>query len=77
MSLLWAWERMLWPDEFIEAEARELEATRARKDEDDAAPPALRCKACGYEGPERYCPECLADTMQPIKTTASSRDRSR
>ncbi|HWO19180.1 MAG TPA: hypothetical protein VNO30_10395 [Kofleriaceae bacterium] len=30
---------------------------------DDAGPPALRCKACGYEGHDRYCPRCLADTM--------------
>jgi hypothetical protein len=63
MSLLWAWERMLAEPARIETEERELEAARAPQDEDDTAPPTLRCKACGYEGPERYCPHCLADTM--------------
>lgn len=62
MSMLWAFERLLWRDSKVVAEQREHAQARARPDE-DAAAPALRCRACGYEGPERYCPHCLADTM--------------
>ncbi len=25
----------------------------------------LRCRVCGFEGRENYCPECLACTMEP------------
>jgi hypothetical protein len=63
MSMLWAFERLLWRDSKVVEEQREHARARARPDEDDAAPPTLRCNACGYEGPERYCPHCLADTM--------------
>ena len=67
MSILWAWERVLWPPEAIEAEERELRATRDPVDEDETGPPPGRCKACGYEGSEHYCPHCLADTMIVVK----------
>jgi hypothetical protein len=67
MSMLWAFERLLWRDEKVVEEQREHARARARTDEDDAAPPALRCKACGYEGAERYCPHCLADTMVELR----------
>jgi hypothetical protein len=67
MSILWAFERMLQDPPRVEAERREHDVTRARRDEDDTAPPTLRCKACGYEGPERYCPDCLADTMIELR----------
>jgi predicted Zn-ribbon and HTH transcriptional regulator len=67
MSMLWAFERLLADPDRVVEEAREHQAARARPDEDDAAPPPLRCKACGYEGAERYCPHCLADTMVPIR----------
>ena len=61
--MLWMFERLFWRDAKVVEEQREHTRARARPDEDEAAPPALRCKACGYEGPERYCPHCLADTM--------------
>lgn len=67
MSMLWAFERLLWRDEKVVEERREHDQARAPAEEDDAAPPALRCKACGYEGPERYCPHCLADTMIAVR----------
>ena len=69
MSMLWAFERLLADPHKVIAEDREHEAARAPTPEDDAAPPTLRCKACDYEGPERYCPHCLADTMVAIRRT--------
>lgn len=65
--MLWAFERLLWRDEKVVEEQREHARARARTDEDDAAPPTLCCKACGYEGSERYCPQCLADTMVEVR----------
>jgi hypothetical protein len=67
MSMLWAFERLLWRDDKVVEERREHAQARARTGEDDAAPPALCCKACGYEGPDRYCPRCLADTMVKLR----------
>lgn len=61
--MLWAFERLLWRDNKVVEERREHAQARTRTDEDEAAPPTLRCKACGHEGPARYCPHCLADTM--------------
>jgi rubrerythrin len=30
-------------------------------------PQLYRCRVCGAESPDRtYCPECLADTMEPV-----------
>jgi hypothetical protein len=63
MSMLWAFERLLWRDEKVVVELREHAQTRARTDEEGPAPPSLCCRVCHYEGPERYCPHCLADTM--------------
>jgi hypothetical protein len=67
MSMLWAFERLLWRDDKVVQERRGHAQARARRDEDGAAPPTLRCKACGHEGPERYCPHCLADTMVKVR----------
>ncbi len=65
--MLWAFERMLWRDAKVVEEQREHAQARARADENEVAPPALHCKACGYEGSERYCPRCLADTMIKLR----------
>jgi hypothetical protein len=67
MSMLWMFEKLLADPVRVETEDREERVAREREDEDEAAPPTLQCKACGYEGPERYCPSCLADTMVLIR----------
>ena len=67
MSMLWAFERLLWTPEQIEVAAREQRVEVEGEDEDAAAPPTQRCRVCAYEGPERpFCPHCLADTMVAI-----------
>jgi len=73
MSMFWLWDRLMGDPERIEAEERQIETTRARTDEADAAPPVLRCRACGYEGAERYCPHCLADTMVLVRKPTARR----
>ena len=66
MSMIWAWDRILGDHDRVEAEKREEEAARAPAIETDDAPPTQRCRSCDYEGAERYCPHCLADTMRPV-----------
>jgi len=66
MSMFWLWDRLTGDPDRVAEEMREEAAARAPTEEDDAAPPALRCRVCGYEGAERFCPTCLAGTMVPI-----------
>jgi hypothetical protein len=63
MSMFWLWDRLTGDPDRIVAEEKQVQAARAPRDEDDGAPPVLDCRVCGYEGPERFCPHCLADTM--------------
>ena len=55
----------------IQAREREAEQRRAREEpkrDHDGDPPRFACRICGHESPEKgYCPDCLADTMEPIK----------
>jgi hypothetical protein len=67
MSMLWAFEKVTADPKRAEAEERALRDENEGVDEDAAAPPSLRCRACNYEGPEAYCPQCLADTMVKVK----------
>jgi hypothetical protein len=63
-------ELMFQSPEEIEEEAREQRQVLAPARKQDGDPPVFRCRACGLESPERaYCPECLADTMVPIKAS--------
>jgi hypothetical protein len=61
--MVWLWRRIFEERAIVEAEQREEAQARAPVKEVDAAPPPSLCRACGYEGLERYCPRCLADTM--------------
>jgi hypothetical protein len=67
MSMLWAFEKIMAEPKRAEIEDRALRDENEGVDEDATGPPTLRCRACNYEGPEPYCPRCLADTMVKIK----------
>ena len=67
MSMLWAFEKIMAEPKRAEREGRELRVKNEGVDEDAGDPPTLRCRACNYEGPELYCPHCLADTMAKIR----------
>jgi rubrerythrin len=55
------------------AREREREEERRRQREQpkrahDGDPPRFACRICGHEGEDKaYCPECLADTMEPLR----------
>ena len=67
MSIIDTFKRVVDP-----MAARQEEAERQAKREQpvraaEGDPPLYRCRVCGTESPDRtYCPECLADTMEPV-----------
>jgi len=67
MSMVWLWNRVFGKPAHVEHEERAEKQARAPQIEVEAAPPPGRCRACGYLGPERYCPSCLADTMVAVR----------
>ena len=66
MSMFWMLDQLLGDPARIEREERDRATARAPRDESDADPPDLEGRVCHYRGPERYCPDCLADTMRPL-----------
>ncbi len=67
MSIIETFKKVVDP---IAARQKEAELKREREQpqrEAEGDPPLYRCRVCGLEAPERgYCPECLADTMEPV-----------
>jgi len=67
MSIIDTFKKVVDP---IAARQEEAERKRQReqvKREAEGDPPVFRCRVCGTEAPDRaYCPECLADTMEPV-----------
>jgi rubrerythrin len=67
MSIVESLLRLVDP---VQAKARDEERRVAReqpKREDAGDPPRFACRVCGTIGTEKaYCPECLADTMEPL-----------
>ena len=54
----------------VQARQREEERRKAREEpkrNHDGDPPRFACRVCGQVGDDNaYCPECLADTMEPL-----------
>ena len=55
----------------VQARQREEELRKEReqpKREHSGDPPRYVCRICGHTSEDKsYCPECLADTMQPVR----------
>jgi hypothetical protein len=64
MSMVWLWNRIFGNPDRIAIEERAERQHREPRRATDTGPPTGVCRACGHEGPERYCPVCLADTMK-------------
>lgn len=68
MSIIQSLIRLVDP---IQARAEEEKRRRAREEpkrEHDGDPPRFACRVCGTVGDDKaYCPECLADTMEPVR----------
>ena len=66
MSIIGSFKRLVDPiahrmEQADQTSKRELPQREATGD-----PPLFVCRICALEGPDgTYCPECLADTMEP------------
>jgi hypothetical protein len=71
MSIIQSLVKLVDP---IQARQQEEERRTAReqpKRDHDGDPPRFACRVCGHEGADKsYCPECLADTMEPLRAGA-------
>jgi rubrerythrin len=67
MSMVWLWNRIFGEPRRVELEERAEKQARVPLRATETGPPELVCRACGYHGPERYCPTCLADTMKEVR----------
>lgn len=74
--MIWAWDRILGDRDRVEKEQRAEQQAREPREADEGAPPS-RCRVCKHEGPERFCPQCLADTMVERTRTVAKRTRTR
>ncbi|KAB2896445.1 MAG: hypothetical protein F9K40_14455 [Kofleriaceae bacterium] len=63
--MFWLLDQLLGDPDRIQTEERERAVARRPRPDADGDPPELECRVCAYRGPERYCPDCLADTMRP------------
>jgi rubrerythrin len=60
-------ERLFEAPQEIEENDRQFQQTLAPDLKKEGDPPIFRCRVCGLQSPERaYCPDCLADTMEPL-----------
>jgi rubrerythrin len=70
MSIVESLIRLVDP---IQAREREEQRRKAREEPRrprDGDPPRFACRICGHVSVDRsYCPECLADTMAPLRNT--------
>jgi rubrerythrin len=68
MSIVESLIRLVDP---VQAREREDERRKQReqpKRDHEGDPPRFACRICGYVSADKgYCPECLADTMEPLK----------
>jgi rubrerythrin len=66
MSIIQSLVKLVDPVQAREAEAERRRAREEPKREHDGDPPRFACRVCGHVGDDKaYCPECLADTMEP------------
>jgi rubrerythrin len=66
MSILTSFKKLVDPN-VARMEEAERKAKRETPKREEAGGPGYRCKVCGrVEQEKSFCPDCLADTMQPI-----------
>ncbi len=68
MSIVESLKKLVDP---VQARAREEELRKEReqpKRDHSGDPPGFACRICGHVSDDKsYCPECLADTMRPVR----------
>jgi hypothetical protein len=67
-SIVWSLKRLFDTPTEVEKEVRKKNAALRGQRKAEGDPPTFRCRVCALEGPDpSFCPECLADTMVPVK----------
>lgn len=74
MSIVESLKKLVDP---VAARERDVELKQSREQptrDDSAGPePERMCRVCGHRGREPiFCPECLAETMRPVRNAADS-----
>ena len=68
MSIVESLVRLVDPVQARQQEAERKAAREEPKRNHDGDPPRFACRVCGHVAADKaYCPECLADTMEPIR----------
>jgi rubrerythrin len=71
MAIVESLVKLLDPVQARELEEQRRTAREQPKRDQGGDPPRFRCRICGHIGEDKaYCPECLADTMEPLKADA-------
>ena len=67
MSIIESLVKLVDPAQAREREEERRQQREQPKREPSGDPPRFECRICGHVSDDRaYCPECLADTMEPI-----------
>ena len=68
MSIVESLKRLVDPVQARQLEEERRKAREQPKRDHDGEPPRFACRICGHVSEDKaYCPECLADTMEPLK----------
>jgi rubrerythrin len=68
VSIIESLKRLVDPVQVRQEEAERKAAREQPKREPDGDPPQFACRVCGHVGTDQsYCPQCLADTMEPVQ----------
>ena len=71
MSIIETFKRLVDPVQVRQEEAERKAAREQPKRDHDGDPPRFACRVCGHVGADKdYCPQCLADTMEPLPDEA-------
>ena len=68
MSIVESLKRLVDPVQARQLEEERRKAREQPKRDHAGDPPSFACRICGHVSADKaYCPECLADTMEPLK----------
>ena len=70
MSIVYTLKKLVDPIRAYKEQAEHRGHLEQASQQEAREPPTFGCRLCGYRHTDgSYCPECLADTMQPASGT--------
>jgi rubrerythrin len=68
MSIVESLKKLVDPVQVRQEEEERRRQREQPKREHAGDPPRFACRICGHESADKaYCPDCLADTMEPLR----------